>query len=158
EIISDYEKDGDAMFSKFNAPKEKIIKAYTNAMGAILEKWPDSPLAPDLNDLVEKFNSIQGSETDFYLTSEELKERRIVYVACEDEENCGFLVEFKYPNCTFFFCKEHKMGFNIDLNTVTEDGVLCKQHGEMERYNVLTEDNVCPSCNKYTMSVLSAKN
>ncbi|MDQ5950025.1 MAG: hypothetical protein QG669_545 [Patescibacteria group bacterium] len=158
EIISDYEKEGDEMFIKFNAPKEKIIGAYTNAMSAILEKWSDNPLSSDLNDLVKKFNSMQRPETDFYLTSEELKEKHIVYVACEDEENCGFLVEFKYPNCTFFFCKEDKMGFNIDLNTVAEDGVLCKQHGEMERYNVLIEDNVCPSCNKYTMSVLSAKN
>ncbi len=59
EILSDYEKDRDAMFSKFNAPKEKIIKTYTNAMDAILEKWPDNPLTPDLSDSVEKFNSMQ---------------------------------------------------------------------------------------------------
>jgi hypothetical protein len=95
-------------------------------------------------------------EIDYYLSDEQLKTRHIGYVACEDEDNCGFLVEFKYPNCTFFFCKEHKMGFNIDLNTVTDAGVECKQHGKMERYNVLIEDNVCPVCEKNTLAILSS--
>lgn len=156
EILDDYKQDGDAMFNKFNAPKEKILESSIKTIKAILEMWPESPLAEDLADLIEKFKTLNSPEIDNYLTSDQLKERRIVYVACEDEENCGFIVEFKFPNCTFFYCKEHKMGFNIDLDTVNDAGVDCKQHGKMERYNVLTEDNVCPACNKNTMAVLSA--
>ena len=48
EIIADYEKEGDEMFSKFNAPKEKILESYTKTMKAIIEMWPESPLALDL--------------------------------------------------------------------------------------------------------------
>ncbi len=159
ELISDYQIEREETFDRFNAPKERILKGYTDSINAILYKWSESPLAEDLKNVLGEIKSMTESkeEVEFYLNSEELKERRIVYVACEDEENCGFIVEFKFPNCTFFFCKEHKMGFNIDLNTVTDDGVLCKQHNEMERYNVLTEDNVCPVCEKNTLAILSAR-
>ncbi len=90
-----------------------------------------------------------------YLTDEQQKIRRIVFVQCQDE-NCGFLVEFKHHNCAFFFCKEHSMGFNIDLSTVSSAGVECKQHGNMERYDVLESDNICPKCRKEILAVLSA--
>lgn len=110
----------------------------------------------DLNLKVKQSEIIQGS-TNLYFNEEQQKERKIVFVQCEEEEGgCGFIVEFKYPNCTFFFCKEHKMGFNIDLNTVTD--AECKQHGKMERYNVLVEDNVCPVCEKNILAILSTGN
>lgn len=159
EIIDDYKKDGEETFKRFNAPKDKILKSSTDTMKTVLERWPESPLADDLENILGEIQSMGGSEeeVEFYLNSEELKKRRIVYVACEvDEGGCGFIVEFKYPNCTFFFCKEHKMGFNLDLTNVFEAGVECKQHGMMERYNVLKEDNVCPRCEKRTLSILSA--
>ena len=95
------------------------------------------------------------NKPDLYFDEETQKVRKIVFVACEDEEKCKFLVEFGYPNCTFFFCKEHKMGFNIDLDTVSEAGVECKQHGKMERYDVWSEDNLCPSCRNQTLAILS---
>ena len=91
---------------------------------------------------------------DLYLDEEQQKTRRIALVHCEDD-SCGFGVEFKHPNCTFYFCKEHGAGFNIDLATVSAAGVECELHGKMERYNVLTEDNVCPRCEKNTLAVLS---
>lgn len=160
EIVDDYEKDGEEIFERFNASKERIIENYIKTITLIIDKWSESPLVDDLEKILGKIKSMAGSkeEIEFYLNSEELKKRCIGYVACEDEEGCGFIVEFKYPNCTFFFCKEHKMGFNVDLNTVTDAGVLCKQHGKMERYNVLTEDNVCPVCEKNTLAILSAGN
>lgn len=89
-----------------------------------------------------------------YLTTEELKTRHIALVHCEDE-GCGFFVEFKYPNCTFFYCKLHKIGFNVDLNTASEAGVACEQHGKMERYDLLSEDNVCPICKNTIMAIMS---
>ena len=79
-----------------------------------------------------------------------------MFVNCESED-CGFLVEFAYPNCTFYFCAEHKMGFNVDLNAVSDAGVECKQHGKMERYDLLKNDNVCPSCADATLAILSVE-
>jgi hypothetical protein len=48
EILADYKKDGDIMFSKFNAPKEKILESSIKTIKAIVEMWPESPLAEDL--------------------------------------------------------------------------------------------------------------
>jgi hypothetical protein len=89
-----------------------------------------------------------------YLNEKELEHRNIAFTHCEDEA-CGFFVEFKYPNCSFYFCKIHKMGFNVDLTLVSEAGVACEQHGKMERYDLLREVNVCPSCESSTMAILS---
>ncbi|MCE9517398.1 HD domain-containing protein [Candidatus Nomurabacteria bacterium] len=158
ELLDDYKKEGKETFKRFNAPKERILKGYMESIDALLKKWSESPLVNDLENILEGIKSIaeMEEEVEFYLSPEVLKIRRIVYVACEDEEGCGFLVEFKFPNCTFFFCKEHRMGFNIDLNTVNDAGVVCELHGKMEQYNVLTEDNVCPRCEKNTLAILSA--
>lgn len=156
ELIDDYNKRGEEVFKIFNAPKDKILEASILTMETILGKWPESPLAEDLRVLLEKIKAMkENKEVEFYLNQKEQEKRKIVYVACEDEEGCGFIVEFKYPNCTFFFCKEHKMGFNIDLNTVNDAGVECKQHSKMERYNVLREDNMCPVCGTHTLAILS---
>ena len=91
---------------------------------------------------------------ELYLDEEQQKKRRIAMVHCEDE-GCGFGLEFKHPNCTFYFCKEHGTGFNLDLATVPAAGVKCQLHGKMERYDLLAEDNVCPRCEKNTLAVLS---
>lgn len=91
---------------------------------------------------------------ELYLNAEEQKMRRIAFVHCEDEA-CGFLVEFKHPNCTFFICKEHKGVVNADLNGVPAAGISCELHGPMERYDLFKEDNVCPVCEKSMLAVVS---
>ena len=91
---------------------------------------------------------------ELYLNDEEQKHRRIVSANCEDP-SCGFLLEFNYPNCTFFICREHKGVSNIDLSRVTEAGVMCELHGKMERYDLLKDDNICPICEKTTLAILS---
>mgnify|MGYP001598523282 CR=1 FL=1 len=92
---------------------------------------------------------------ELYLNAKEQENRRIAFTHCEDEEGCGFLVEFKHPNSTFFFCKEHGTGINLDLNTVSAGGAECELHGKMERYDLLKDDNVCPRCEKTTLAILS---
>ena len=92
---------------------------------------------------------------ELYLNEEEQKVRKIAFLHCEDEENCKFLVEFKYPNSTFYFCKGHGTGINVDLNVVPSVGIPCGQHGETERYDVLKDDNVCPRCEKSMLAILS---
>lgn len=94
---------------------------------------------------------------ELYLNAEEQKTRRISFAHCEDEA-CGFIVEFKYPNCTFFICKEHKGVINADLNGVPAAGISCELHGPMERYDIFKEDNVCPVCENSTLAILSVPN
>lgn len=48
ELIEDYKKDGDAVFARFNAPKEKILEHYVRSITAIIETWAENPLADDL--------------------------------------------------------------------------------------------------------------
>ena len=89
-----------------------------------------------------------------YFSEEELRVSKIAFVSCEAEENCGFYVEFKYPNCTFFYCKKCRKGVNADLERAVR-APTCIKHGDMERYNLLSEDNVCPSCENSTLAILS---
>jgi len=91
---------------------------------------------------------------NLYFDQEEQRKRRIAFLHCEDD-TCGFLLEFSYPNCTFFFCKEDRKAVSVDLNAVGATGLGCSQHGKMERYDVLKEDNICPSCEKSTLAILS---
>lgn len=48
ELLNDYEKNGEEIFSIFNAPKEKIISHQLDMISKISEKWPESPLFSDL--------------------------------------------------------------------------------------------------------------
>lgn len=94
-------------------------------------------------------------QDELYLNREEQKTRAITFVHCEDEQGCGFFVEFKYPNCTFFFCKNHGIAINVNLDDIPDLKLECPQHGMMERYNLIKDDNVCPKCNRETLSILS---
>ncbi len=46
--ISDYEKEGDKMFLRFNAPKEKQLLRYTKLIHELKLAWPKNPLIVDL--------------------------------------------------------------------------------------------------------------
>jgi (p)ppGpp synthase/HD superfamily hydrolase len=48
ELLYDYSKNGDDTFSRFNAPKDKILLHSLSVIKQVLEKWPESPLAKDL--------------------------------------------------------------------------------------------------------------
>ena len=48
ELIEDQERDGDKVFARFNAPKEKLLQHYLRVIDAIIEQWTESPLAGDL--------------------------------------------------------------------------------------------------------------
>lgn len=58
ELVDDYARDGDNVFSRFNAPKEKIIKNQLRVIAVILEKWPKNPLAEDLLYFAKKIATI----------------------------------------------------------------------------------------------------
>ncbi len=46
--ISDYGKEGDKMFLRFNAPKEKQLLRYTKLIHELKEAWLENPLLIDL--------------------------------------------------------------------------------------------------------------
>ncbi len=62
EIIDDYYKDGDLIFTRFKAPepkKENIIDNYMTAMKTILSHWDSNPLENKLNFLVGELKKIK---------------------------------------------------------------------------------------------------
>jgi len=59
ELLDDYKREGEAVFARFNAPKEKILKHYFAAISAILEKWSESPLAEDLQELSKQLQGLE---------------------------------------------------------------------------------------------------
>lgn len=48
--ISDYEKEGDKMFLRFNASKEKQLLRYTKLIHELKNTWQDNPLLSDLEE------------------------------------------------------------------------------------------------------------
>ncbi len=51
ELIDDYERLGEAFWSRCNAPKEKILDNAHQVISAILRRWPGNPLAGDLREI-----------------------------------------------------------------------------------------------------------
>jgi (p)ppGpp synthase/HD superfamily hydrolase len=60
EIIDDYERYGEQVFLRFNAPKNVKIKNNLETIETILEKWPENPLGEDLRHLAEKLKAIES--------------------------------------------------------------------------------------------------
>lgn len=58
EIIEDYERYGEEVFLRFNAPKDLKIKNNLETIETILAKWPENPLAEELRLLAEKLKAI----------------------------------------------------------------------------------------------------
>jgi hypothetical protein len=59
ELVDDYRREGEEVFARFNAPKEKILKHYFEAINAIVGKWEESPLAEDLRVLSGELQKIE---------------------------------------------------------------------------------------------------
>jgi (p)ppGpp synthase/HD superfamily hydrolase len=57
ELMADYEQDGESVWARFNASKEKIITNTSKVVAAILRRWPESPLAEDLRGIVERLDT-----------------------------------------------------------------------------------------------------
>ncbi len=62
DIIYDYDKKGDQIFEKFNAPdpkKENTIDNYLNIIEVILSRWDNNPLKEDLKLLSEELQRVK---------------------------------------------------------------------------------------------------
>ncbi len=61
EIIDDYNKEGESVFKRFNAPepkKENVIKKQLNVINTIIGRWSENPLIAELNNLKNKLEEI----------------------------------------------------------------------------------------------------
>lgn len=48
ELLDDHAKSGEEIWSRFHAPKEKMLDNSHRVISALLLRWPESPLAADL--------------------------------------------------------------------------------------------------------------
>ena len=53
ELLDDQRKDGEGVWERFNAPKEKILRHANGVISAIRKRWPENPLTIDLDVLAE---------------------------------------------------------------------------------------------------------
>lgn len=53
-IMFDYDKIGDSVWNRFNPAKEETLWYYESLCDAFAEAWPENPLLPDLNTVVER--------------------------------------------------------------------------------------------------------
>jgi len=60
ELSEDYEKEGEPIFMRFNAPKEKLLKNYLETITILIEKWPDNPLAQELRFVSSEISGMAG--------------------------------------------------------------------------------------------------
>jgi len=54
ELLSDYARDGDEVFSRFNAGKEKYLVSQMRVIRALVVRWPDNPLSERLTFILRR--------------------------------------------------------------------------------------------------------
>lgn len=52
DLINDYLKQGDKIFLRFNASKEKQLERYQNLMGLLEKTWSQNPLLPEMKQAI----------------------------------------------------------------------------------------------------------
>jgi len=62
ELVDDYDRDGDQVFLRFNAPKDRKIKSSLETIKTIIEKWADNPLALELTCLADKLQMMGAKD------------------------------------------------------------------------------------------------
>jgi len=58
ELVSDVEEEGQSVFERFSVEKEKTLAHSLRVIKAILDKWPENPLALDLKYLSKKLEEL----------------------------------------------------------------------------------------------------
>ncbi|MFA6285106.1 MAG: HD domain-containing protein, partial [Parcubacteria group bacterium] len=58
EILDDYARYGDNVFSSFSAPKEKNFEYKLKVIAAILKRWPENPFTKELQELEKRIKSV----------------------------------------------------------------------------------------------------
>ncbi|MBP6924246.1 MAG: HD domain-containing protein [Candidatus Pacebacteria bacterium] len=80
ELLSDFERDGNATFKRFNAPKAQLIEHAQEVIATIISAWPENPLADDLQNCHDGLEDMKPDMKVTYVESEidpETKQRMI---------------------------------------------------------------------------------
>lgn len=64
EIFDDFQRYGMDVFTRFSATPEETMSHYQNTIKALLDSFPQSPLSADLQNLLEKINSMKLEEAE----------------------------------------------------------------------------------------------
>lgn len=62
ELIDDYQKTGEHTFSRFGGGKTRMLENQIAVATAILGKWSDNPLTPDLKQLIKELTRILNTK------------------------------------------------------------------------------------------------
>ncbi len=62
EILADYQVSGDDMFARFNNGKEPVLANYIRTIDALMNRWPESPLARDLAAVRPQLENVNGPQ------------------------------------------------------------------------------------------------
>lgn len=57
ELVDDHAREGDEVFSRFSAPKEKMIENQLKVIAEVLSCWKENPLSEDLLVLAEELKT-----------------------------------------------------------------------------------------------------
>jgi hypothetical protein len=137
-MLEAFQKFGEKALEKFNAPVDKKLWFYKECL-KIFKNDKDMS-----NGIIEAIESVLK---DLKALDQPEPKRKILFIECENEK-CGFGVEFKHENETFFFCKDCKFGVNVSSDQLDDLNHMCGScKKKMERYDLYDEDNVCPICN-----------
>jgi len=60
ELLDDHVRHGDEVFSRFHVEKERTVSQQLKVIAAILDRWPENPLAGDLSSASEGLRRIGG--------------------------------------------------------------------------------------------------
>lgn len=62
EILDDYRWEGEKVFDRFKAPKDRVIWNYRETIRLVVKAWSANPLADDLKKVSKKLLVIAGGE------------------------------------------------------------------------------------------------
>lgn len=133
-MVTAHQLQGDAMWERFNAPADKQLWFYEQVTLTLQERLTGNILA-ELQDALSKTQAL--FEIDVY------RDMKVAFVECD---NCELAVKFEYENRTFFYCPTHKFGVNVPSEKMTNVQMCQPCDKPMARYDLYSEDNVCPLC------------
>jgi (p)ppGpp synthase/HD superfamily hydrolase len=62
ELLDDYRKVGEGVFERFNAGKAERLRHRLAVIDALLDRWPESPLATDLRTLQKQLQMLRDND------------------------------------------------------------------------------------------------
>lgn len=136
ELIEDYKNNGEDVWERFNATKEKILEHNYSLIYNILKQWPNSPLAEDLHQLTDELIKIEtrfaeGSTDGFFIgkgryDNEPQKRWFVRYVTDDELKNYEELGKGGSPlGMTFHMMINHSSGTyeKVAGYRISEEGI-----------------------------------